>query len=275
LIQDGALLGEGVWISEGFPLPPGGGPPVFWKTFLRPDPARPDALVYMVRFDPTRLRLHMVAGSQEPAPLTPLPYNPPRPAQIAASDLGALAAAFNGGWKSVHGDYGMQVDGALISPPKASAMTLVEHWDGRLELGPWSRVGKAGDIRSYRQNCPPMIDLGTIQVSEHISSTWGLSLLNEMYVWRSGLGELSDGSFVYAAGTPLSADELAVAMQRAGATEAMELDINSAWVRWVTYQLGTAGRPQAVGLVPDMYVPSTQYLRPVDRDFFYLTWRGP
>ena len=32
---------------------------------------------------------------------------------------------------------------------------------------------------------------------------------------------------------------------------------------------------RAGGLVPAMYVPPTQYLRPVDRDFFYLTWKGP
>jgi hypothetical protein len=271
IIADGALPGEGVWVSDGLPLPPGGGPPVFWKTFLRPNPARPDAMVYMVRFDPRRLRLHMVAGTEEPVSPNPVP----RSGMVAPRDLPNLAAAFNGGWKSVHGDYGMMVDGVPIAPPGPNAMTIAQHADGRLEMGPWNRVGKASDITSFRQNCPPMIDLGAIKTSGHTTSTWGLSLLNEMYVWRSGLGQLSDGSFLYAAGTPLSVDELARAMQRAGAVEAMQLDINSAWVRWVNYAPNAQGELRAAGLVPAMDVPPTQYLRPVDRDFFYLTWNGP
>jgi hypothetical protein len=94
-----------------------------------------------------------------------------------------------------------------------------------------------------------------------------------MYVWRSGLGQTPDGALIYAAGTPLSVDELAVALQHAGATEAMQLDINSAWVRWVNYAPDSKGNVRAGGLVPAMYVPATQYLRAVDRDFFYLTWK--
>jgi hypothetical protein len=268
LINDGALPGEGVWVSDGLPAPPDGGPPAFWKTFLRPNPARPDAMVYLVRFDPRRLTMHMVAGTQEPQSANPVP----RTGMVNPGDLPNLAAAFNGGWKSVHGDYGMQVDGTLIAPAKPNAMTLVQSWSGTLLLGPWSRVG-GGNIQSFRQNCPPMIDNGQIRVSGHTTSTWGLSLLNEMYVWRSGLGQTPDGALIYAAGTPLSVDELAVALQRAGATEAMQLDINSAWVRWVNYAPDGKGGVRAGGLVPAMYAPATQYLRPVDRDFFYLTWK--
>ena len=271
LVQDGALPSEGLWTSDGLPQPPGGGPPAFWKTFLRPNPARPDALVYLVRFDPHRLQLHMVAGTQEPVS----PAGLSRPGRIAAGDLPALAAAFNGGWKSIHGNYGMMIGGQAIAPPntRPDTATLAQHADGRLELAAWKTLSQATDLVSYRQNCPLLIDNGVIAVQGHISSTWGLSLLSEMYVWRSGLGQTADGALIYAAGTPLAAEELAAALQAAGATTAMQLDINSAWVHWVDYLPGPNGAPRAEPLVPDMAYTRNQYLTPTERDFFYLTWR--
>lgn len=271
LVQDGALPGEGLWTSEGLPQPPGGGAPAFWKTFLRPNPERPDALVYLVRFDPQRLQLHMVAGTQEP--VSPLGLS--GPGQIAPGDVPALAAAFNGGWKSVHGNYGMMVGGQTIAPPntRPDTATLAQHADGRLELAAWKTLSGATDLVSYRQNCPLLIDNGAIAVQGHISSTWGLSLLSEMYVWRSGVGQTADGALIYAAGTPVAAEELAAALQAAGATTAMQLDINSAWVHWVDYLPAATGAPRAEPLVPDMAYSRNQYLTPTERDFFYLTWR--
>lgn len=270
-IQDGALAGEGFWTSAGFPAPPNGGPPAFWKTFVRPDPARPDAMVYLVRFDPRRVQLHMTAGTQEPVS----PFGLTGPGQVAPGDVANLVAAFNGGWKSVHGNYGMQVGGQSIAPPntRPDTATLAEHADGRIELASWKTISAATDVVSYRQNCPLLIDDSKIQVQGHITSTWGLSLLSEMYVWRSGLGQTADGSLIYAAGTPLSADELAAALASAGAVTAMQLDINSAWVHWLTYRPGPNGQPRAEPLVADMAFRRDQYLSPADRDFFYLTWR--
>ena len=271
LIQDGALPGEGLWTGDGLPPPPAGGAPALWKTFLRPDPARPDALVYLVRFDPRRLQLHMVAGTQEPVS----PVGLSGPGQVAPGDVPALAAAFNGGWKSVHGNYGMMVGGQTIAPPntRPDTATLAQHADGRLELAAWKTLSGATDLVSYRQNCPLLIDNGAIAVQGHITSTWGLSLLSEMYVWRSGLGQTADGALIYAAGTPLAAEELAAALQAADATTAMQLDINSAWVHWVDYVPGPTGVPRAEPLVPDMAYTRNQYLTPTERDFFYLTWR--
>jgi hypothetical protein len=271
VIHDGALPGDGLWIADDLPQPPSGGAPVFWKTFLRPDAARPDSLVYMVRFDQRRLAFHMVAGTQEPVS----PTGVHGPGVVAARDVPNLAAAFNGGWKSVHGNYGMMVNGVQIAPPnpRADTATLAIHASGWVEVGAWKTLQRASDVVSYRQNCPLLIDNGSIAVTGHTTSTWGLSLLDEMYVWRSGVGQTADGSLIYAAGNPISADELAVALKRAGAVNAMELDINSAWVHWLNYAPDTAGRVRATPLVPNMAYRRDQYLTPVERDFFYLTWR--
>ncbi|HMA33439.1 MAG TPA: phosphodiester glycosidase family protein [Chloroflexia bacterium] len=266
-----ALPGEGRWTSTGLPQPPGGGPPAFWKTFLRPDPARPDALVYLVRIDLRQVRLQMVAGTLEPVSRV----KESRPAQIAPGDRDRLAAAFNGGWKSVHGGYGMLVGGQQIAPPnpRLDTATLAVHSDGRITLAPWETLQTARDLVSYRQNCPMMIDNGTITVQNHLTSSWGLSALSQMYVWRSALGQTADGSLIYAAGTPISAAELALALQAAGAVTAMQLDINSAWVHWLTYRRDAGQQLRAEPLVPGMAYSRAQYLTPSQRDFFYLTWR--
>ncbi|MGI8587160.1 MAG: phosphodiester glycosidase family protein [Chloroflexia bacterium] len=271
LIQDGALDGEGVWTPDGLPQPPDGGPPAIWKTFLRPDPARPDAQVYLVRFDPRRLRLHIVAGTKEPVPTDKVAG----PGQVAARDLASLAAAFNGGWKSVNGGYGMMVNGRQVAPPnpRPDTATLAVHANGWIELAPWRRLSTATDLVSYRQNCPMLIDNGVITVRGHLTSTWGLSLLSQMYVWRSGIGQTADGSLIYAAGKPVSAEELAAGLEQAGAVTAMQLDINSAWVHWLSYVRGSAGAPHAEPLVSGMAYQRNLYLKPEDRDFFYLTWR--
>ncbi|HMA37919.1 MAG TPA: phosphodiester glycosidase family protein, partial [Chloroflexia bacterium] len=239
-------------------------------TYLRPDPRRPYALVYMVAFDPQRVRLHMVPGTKEPVS----PFGRSGPGQVASEDLRDLVAAFNGGWKSVHGNYGMLVDGQQIAPPspRLDTATLAEHADGRIEIASWKTLQHATDLISYRQNCPMMIDNGTIAVQDHITSTWGLSLLSQMYVWRSGLGMTADGSLIYAAGNPISAEELASALQQAGAVTAMQLDINSAFVHWLTYTRTPAGGLRAEPLVAGMAYRRDQYLTPTDRDFFYLTW---
>lgn len=273
IIADGALAGEGLWTATDLPLPPDGGAPIFWKTYLRPTAARPAALAYLVRFDPQRVTLHMTAGTTEPSGAGGVPG----PGQVAAADWPWLAAAFNGGWKAINGHYGMVVAGHQIAPPNplSDTATLAIHADGRVEIGPWQTLRTAPDLVSYRQNCPLLIDQGTITVQDHMTSTWGLSPLNRMYVWRSGLGLTADGALIYAAGTPLTATELAVALQRAGAVYAMQLDINSAWVHWLNYTRTSAGHLQATPLVPGMAARPNQYLSPGTRDFFYLTWPNP
>jgi hypothetical protein len=47
---------------------------------------------------------------------------------------------------------------------------------------------------------------------------------------------------------------------------AMELDINSYWVSFITYAQENAGSPS--NLLPDMTRSAERYLTPEDRDFF-------
>jgi hypothetical protein len=102
LIADGRLPGEGVWQ----PMAAGAsaaGQPVLWQTVFRPDPARPFAHVALVAMDLSLCRLHLVIGTQEPA--SSLPARGLRTGTIPpdVQSSGKLVAAWNGGFKAMHG----------------------------------------------------------------------------------------------------------------------------------------------------------------------------
>jgi hypothetical protein len=63
---------------------------------------------------------------------------------------------------------------------------------------------------------------------------------------------------------------MAKALVAAGATQAMEMDINPVWVRFNTYSL-SGGTLTANKLRTDMYGANNQYLVPYSRDFVYIT----
>lgn len=80
----------------------------------------------------------------------------------------------------------------------------------------------------------------------------------------------ASGELIYAIGDSLSAQTLGEALRQAGATEAMELDVNAWHAFFFTYALTSAG------LVPtklNAAIPGSlqAYLKPYDRDFMYLT----
>ena len=71
------------------------------------------------------------------------------------------------------------------------------------------------------------------------------------YVWRSGAGITADGRLVYAYGPALSVGTLAGLLQRAGAVEAMQLDINPFWTSFEYYQAhGHPADPVPANLLP-------------------------
>jgi len=60
-------------------------------------------------------------------------------------------------------------------------------------------------------------------------------------VWRSGIGVDRHGNLIYVAGEDQTVKSLATTLLHAGAVRAMELDINSYWVSFITY--GAPGAP--------------------------------
>jgi hypothetical protein len=91
--------------------------------------------------------------------------------------------------------------------------------------------------------------------------------------WRSALGVSADGkSMYYAAGPSLTLQSLAQALIIAGASQAIQLDINNYWV-YFGEVVFSQGKPQTTPLFPDWKDNPERYLQSYTRDFFYVTAR--
>lgn len=204
LHRDFTMLGEGVWT----PLPNSLAPstaPLMYKTILHPDFTRPYAQVAIVALDATRLRLHAVAGTIEPVSAA----RAPRPGLVSSSDLASLVAAFNGGFKAMHGHYGMMVDGQTILPPQPNADTIAIYRDGRVRIAPWSAISNTlPQMQSFRQTPAFLAYHGQVNpaLMDERLITWGASVSGKTAIWRSALGVSADGrTLFYAAGESLTA----------------------------------------------------------------------
>lgn len=262
-----ALPGEGVWTADGLPVPTHPYWPVpMAKTYLRPDPDRPYAVVTLAAIDLRQVSLHIVDGTSQPAAGGTGVVAP----EDRTADL--LLAAFNGGFKAADGHFGLATGGHVYLPPQPGAATLALYADGTVRMGAWGSAElPTANLVAYRQNSAPLIVDGVINpTAQTLGYSWGAPILANIYTWRSAVALTSSGVLLYAAGSSVSAETMAQALVRAGAQQAMELDINPVWVRFETFT-GSGTSLVAHPLRKDMHGGPTQFLVPYDRDFFYVT----
>ena len=153
-----------------------------YRTFLQPDPTRPYSLVAVVSFDLTRTRLHFVLGTIEPASPIATPDAATRSGAIPASDrlANVLLAAFNGGFKATHGEFGAMADGITALPPKDGLGTLAIYKSGRVSLGEWGAgLTLTPDMVAFRQNGPLVIQQGRInpRIYDNSPQDWGYTVI--------------------------------------------------------------------------------------------------
>ena len=246
------------------------------RAIVTPDPARPYVDTALVRIDLKAAQLHLLAGTQEPISTVKLA----RPGLIPAADQrnSMLLAAFNGGFKAANGAFGMGVDNTVLLAPVDGLATLAIYRDGHVQLGSWGTdITASPNIAAWRQNCPLLLAGGKPTADTELDDPklWGHTVGNKIATWRSGLGLSADGRYlIYAAGDDLTVPALAQALALGGASRAMQLDINSWWVRFVTYTTDpTTHRPTAQKLLTDMIGDKRQFLIADSRDFFYVTAR--
>jgi hypothetical protein len=267
-----AAPGEGLWIAMPNALDAKRAAlPLMYKTFLHPDPARPFARVAIVAIDATRVRLHAVAGTWEPVS----PALVERTGLIPTSDLPSLVAAFNGGFRAMHGHYGMTVNGQTLLPPQPGADTIAIYPEGRVDIAPWPVISDTlPQMESFRQTPPYLAYRGQVNpalVNER-SIVWGAAVDSNTVIWRSALGLSADGrTLFYAAGESLTARRLAEALVAAGASNVAELDVNWSFERFLTYAPVNGHLAEDVLLNGMIYQPGMYVSRPAQRDFFYLT----
>jgi hypothetical protein len=170
------------------------------------------------------------------------------------------------------------------------AASLVIDKNGSATVAKWGRdVTMTASVAAVRQNLSLILDGGLVtpEVFHNSMRSWGATLRNEVLVWRSGIGVTANGALVYAAGPGLSIQSLADILKHAGAVRAMELDINSTWVSFVSYKPAPRGAPQGAGsaegagpsvangskLLPMMSGDAGRYLGASTRDFFAVLAR--
>ncbi len=251
------------------------GAPVMARAMVMVDPTRSYAGVALVRMDLTKLALHTTPGTIEPAHPSGINQQIPDIGAIPSQDYNSIVAAFNGGFKSVHGHYGMMVNGVTLLQPIDGMATIAIYKDGRVRIGAWGTdIQPSADMVAFRQNCPPLIDNGAINplLSTDARGAWGFTN-NQDITWRTGVGISKDGRFlIYAVGNGTNAEFLAQALQQAGAYNAMQLDINQYYAHFVTFAQAN-GSLQADRLLQEMIDEKSIYLTPQVRDFFYVTAR--
>ena len=263
---------EGIWSAY---IKDPTGSSVAYRTFLEPDPSRPYTLVAIVAVDLTSTRLHFVLGSEEPAGENK--FTQLRSGAIPPTDRAekVLLAAFNGGFKARHGQFGAMSGGITALPPRDGFGTLVIYKGGKVSLAEWKPGSDVTtNILAYRQNGPLVIQEGQINPAIHNNSPldWGYTVDDVSPTVRSGVGLSRDGNTLYYfCGPSLSMEMLAKSMQAAGAWNAIQLDINNYWTLFVKFQsTGSSVVPEA--LLPRLMVANIdRYLGNFTRDYFYIT----
>ena len=268
LFDKQAAPGDGRWVS----VPLGAG--VAYRTLIHPDPERPYSELFVAALDLRQLVLHAAAGMREPENVAEGAEKLTRTGRIPDGDISSLFAAFNGGFKTRHGRFGMSTDGVMLVPPREQSCTVAQYEDGTLRIGTWASLPSHGAIQWFRQTPGCIVEAGTQNPALRDSKKWGATLDGKTVIRRSAIGLSANRQVLYVGiSNATDAEALARGMRHAGAVDAAQLDVNHSYPRFLFYANGVDGEsivPLAEGFV---YRPGHYLSHRSDRDFFYLTHR--
>jgi uncharacterized protein YigE (DUF2233 family) len=255
-----ALPGEGSWQS----LVSLKGEPAIRAAFLRPDATHTSYLVGVAW-----LNQNLVKVSLHPGYRVPGDSNLSAPTSVPVSQRNSLLATFNSGFTMNDANGGYWQDGQAAVPLRNGAASMVLYTNGRVDVVKWNGANPGPDVAAVRQNLGLLVDNGAItpDVNSTTTSTWGATVGNATYVWRSAVGIRKDGSLVFVVGASMSVKTLANIVHDAGAVRAMELDINQSWTNFITYTHPGNGVAVPQMLTKDEHPNPYRYLQPSSRDF--------
>ena len=253
--------GEGVWHAVTLDA---AGHPVVEEAALRPDARHTSELAYAAWLNQKALTFTLQPGYQQPG------GNWPVPDSVSGTALQGLVATWNGGFKVKPDDAlgGYYADGVTAVPLVDGKVAEVFYRDGSLRIGVWgSDLTMNSNVLAVRENLSPLVLGGVVQVGAAAGSgtQWGVTINNDYFIARSGVGITASGDIVYVSGSALSVATLAQLLRAAGAVDAMELDINPDWVSFMTYS-GNQASPDPVKLW-NFIQPADRYLQSASRDF--------
>jgi hypothetical protein len=266
--------GDGIWVPMIDARRPNEAPRLF-KTLLHPDKSRSWAELFVVAVDLRTVSVLPVLGYQEPRTDKPESQAYVRRAKIPEEHLGALLAAFNGGFMAEHGGYGFAYDGITFLDPRDDACTLAHFSDGSFEVHSWTQLKeRLPSMLWYRQAPACMVEDAQLHplIKVHQSRKWGATLDGETVIRRSAVGLSADRQVLYVGITNhTTAKVLASGMQHAGAVNVAQMDVNWSYPKFVTYAPDPKGVLRPVALAEGFEFSDDLYLRERSmRDFFYL-----
>ena len=275
-LKEWSAPGDGEWLGLNDARHPGEAPRMF-KTLLHPDKGRSWAEVFVVAIDLKQLLLYPVLGTQEPQPDSDEARAYQRDGKIPVDRQDTLVAAFNGGFMTEHGGYGMKLDGVTIAKPKPRACAIAQYKDGSLHIGSWAALGSnEADMVWFRQTPECMFENDKLHAGLQAGAglrKWGSTVDGETVIRRSAIGLNAERSVLYVAITNhTSARVLAEGLHHAGASDIAQLDVNWSYPKFVTFEpIGHSHVLHPVALAPGFEFSDDEYLRKKEkRDFFYI-----
>ena len=209
------------------------GEPAILTTFLR-DATYTSEVNGIASIDQRLVKFSLRPGTEDPGPA-----NWGVPDYIPAGQRTGLLATFNGGFKLDSAGGGFYLNGIYHGSLVNGAASVVYYKNGTIKIGEWGRdFTMNSSIAGVRQNLKLLVDHGKVSADANsdVTTNWGATLGGGYYVWRSGIGITKDGRIVYVYGSALNAQDLGLLLQRAGAVEGMQMDINPAWMKFDYYR---------------------------------------
>lgn len=240
-----------------------------YTTFIRTDAERPYAVVNLVYIPTKILSIGAVAGKKYPGGTLGKPGTGMVPE--SATESGKLVAAWNGGFQEKDGHYGMFANGTTYVPLIKGLGTFLIFKDGHVELKPYDGKSLSSDVLVARQNGLLLVANNRTQptTSKGIE-LWAGTASGGYITWRSGLGITKDGDLVYAVGPSLTPTSLAEALRLGGSVNAMQLDINDFWVRFMLFSWDRKTNSYSYSpLIKGLANGGKQFLTGYEKDFFY------
>jgi hypothetical protein len=271
--------GDGEWLPMGSADRPDD-PVMMMKTLLHPDKSRSWAEVFVVAIDLRRTRVHLLPGTKEPLATEDAAQAMVRPGVVPPEHRERVLAAFNGGFKTEHGQYGMFAEGQTIVKPKATACAIAAYDDDTMRVSSWDKLASGVSHMVFWRETPVcMYEDGVLHwrlADAGLAKKWGATLDGETVIRRSAIGIDRTGNVLFVSiSNHSTARVIADGMHHAGAVTVAQLDVNFSYPKFVTYEKkkATDGEAKriAVPLADGFEFSEDEYIRePSRRDFFYL-----
>ncbi len=281
MFESFAAPGDGKWVPMVDPHLPDEPPPM-WKTLLHPDKKRGWALVAVVAVDLAQVRLHLVAGMYEPMTKLPEAKAHVRTGVIVPADLPRALAAFNGGFKATHGNFGMKAEGVLFIEPRKNACTVAAYPSDVLKIRSWEELEPSRDQMVWFRETPAcMFEQGAMHkgLTVEENTMWGATLDKDTVIRRSAIGLSQDGGTLFVGiSEATTATAIAKAMSHAGAVDVAQLDVNWSYPKFVTVEPrdGSLADPKVKAIIDGFEYTEDDYVKKaMPRDFFYLARKKP